>query len=189
MKIGQFIAATSIRRSLCQPYSEASALPLSNLADDLQLLNVVPNHMRVFRVHGRSSNGSTLSNLDEDGVSNDCYLWNASGQATPNFTEDVQYSTNQGQVHFAGSACNPLETCAPIVWDMRTVLNTPNPQQPTAYVNYNHTCYPSHQVKVNGQIIYLYTPPRNDGTYIFTCLALQSGKIIGQTSPVNVPNH
>ena len=92
---------------------------------------------------------------------------------------------------FLRSACNPLEVpCAPIVWDMRTVLNTGNPQQPTAYINYNHTCcFPSHQIKVNDQVVYLYTPTRNDTVYIANCLLFQLGKITRQTSPVNVASH
>jgi|GEM_PF-4635177 len=136
------------------------------------------------------ANGSTLSSQDEDGVQYDCYLWNDAATASPSgFTHDESfpYST-QGQSHFAGSASNPLELVnAPIDWDMRTVIDDSNQQSPTAYVNYNHTCYPSHQIKVNNQIVYLYTPPRNDTTYIFGCLVVQSGKITGQTVPVQVP--
>jgi hypothetical protein len=133
---------------------------------------------------GSPANGSTLSAADEDGIPNDCRLWNQSGTASPSgFTYDASYPVaHQGQVHFSGSASNPLEPPAPINWDMRTVINTPNPAAPTAIVNYNHTCFPAHQIKVNGTIVYLYTPPRNDTTYIFGCLALQSGKIIGQQS-------
>ncbi len=90
-------------------------------------------------------------------------------------------------MHYSGAASNPLETYAPITWDMRTVIDTTNPLSPTAYVNYNHTCYPSHQIKVNGAVVYLYTPPQNDIIFITNCLLFQSGKIIGQTSPTGVP--
>ena len=121
-------------------------------------------------------NGSTLSSADEDGVANDCSKWNKAGQATPAFSYDVSFPfANQGQVHFSGASSNPLENAyAPITWDMRTVLNTTDAQSPTGYVNYNHTCYPAHQIKVNGQVIYSYPPPRNDLTYITGCLFFQS---------------
>jgi len=137
-------------------------------------------------------NGSTLSSLDEDGIANDCYLWNASGQApTTGIAYDVSYPyPHQGQVHFDGSASNPLESSwAAIQWDMRTVVDATNPSAPTAIVNYNHTCYPSHQIKVNGQVVYLYTPPSNDLAYITACLVLNgNNKIIGQqTTPTQVP--
>ncbi len=138
---------------------------------------------------GSPANGSTLSAADEDSVALDCLLWNQSGKATPGFSHDETYPyLHQGQVHYSGAASNPLEDrYAPITWDMRTVIDTTNPLSPTAYVNYNHTCYPSHQIKVNGAIVYLYTPPRNDISFITQCLFFQTGKIIGQTSPTGVP--
>ena len=139
--------------------------------------------------YGSPSNGSTLSSADEDGIPNDCYLWNNAATATPAFSQFVNFPyAHQGQVEFSGASSNPLEsTYAPITWDMRTVVDTTNPQSPTAYVNYNHTCYPSHQIKVNNQVIYLYTPPRNDLVYITGCLYFQTGKITGQTNPTTVP--
>jgi hypothetical protein len=137
-------------------------------------------------------NGSTLSSLDEDGVANDCYLWNNAGQAPTNamlYDTSFPYAT-QGQVHFDGSASNPLESQkAAIQWDMRTVIDTTNPSAPTATVNYNHTCYPAHQIKVNGQVVYLYTPSRNDLTYVGGCLTGLLPEIVGQTTPVQVPTH
>ena len=137
------------------------------------------------------ANGSTLSSQDEDGVAHDCYLWDDSGYAdNSNWTYDVSfpYST-QGQAHFSGSGSNPFESSlAKISWDMRTVVDTSNLDWVTAYVNYNHTCYPSHGIMVNNYLIYQYIPPRNDTTYIFNCLVLQSGKIIGQQqSSTHVP--
>lgn len=140
----------------------------------------------ITRNYGNLSpkNGSTLSAADEDGIPNDCTLWNAQAQANPGGAFDVTYPfSHQAQVHFDGAVTNPLESVsAPIAWDMRTVLNTTSLLSPTAIVNYNHTCYPSHQIKVNGRVVYLYTPSRNDPTYIFGCLFLQTGKIIGQQS-------
>jgi hypothetical protein len=141
--------------------------------------------------YGSPANGSTLSSQDEDGIPNDCYLWNNSGKAIPAFPYDVTFPyPHQGQVHYSGSASNPLESSlATIQWDMRTVLDTTNPQSPTAYVNYNHTCYPAHQIKVNGSIIYSYQPSYNDPNYLYQCLTLHVGTVIGQTNPVGVPTH
>jgi hypothetical protein len=140
---------------------------------------------------GSPVNGNTLSSADEDGIPDDCILWNDAGKADPSgFSHDESFPySHQGQSHFAGSTCNPLEPCATIDWDMRTVIDTSNPQAPTAYVNYNHTCYPAHQVKVNGQVVYNYTPPSNDPSYVSSCLLFKLNKRIGQTQPVPVPTH
>jgi len=135
-------------------------------------------------------NGSTLSWLDEDDISDDCYLWNKRGKADPlGFIYDTSYPfPNQAQIHYSGSSSNPLEdSLATITWDMRTVLDNSNPAGPTAYVNFNHTCYPAHQVKVNGQVVYLYPPPADDISYIFDCLVIQDNKISGQTQAKPVP--
>lgn len=69
------------------------------------------------------------------------------------------------------------------------VIDTTNPASPTAYVNYSHTCYPAHQIKVNGTIIYEYHPLAEDTNYIFQCLTLHIGTVTGQTSAVMVPTH
>lgn len=140
-------------------------------------------------------NGSTLSQADEDGIQYDCNLWNDAGQASSSgFTQDESYQSNPGsdqaQVHFTGAAGNPLELISPpITWDMRTVIDVKNSQKSaTAYVNYNHTCYPSHQIKVNDQLVYSYTPGRNDILYIALCLTQINPKIVGQQSvPTAVP--
>ena len=118
--------------------------------------------------YGSPANGSTLSQLDEDNISYDCHLFNAAKTAPASgFTHSETYSTNQGQELFIGSAANPLESAAgPITWNMRTVIDATNPASPTAFVNYNHTCYPAHQVLVNGKTVYLYTPPSNTFAYI-----------------------
>jgi hypothetical protein len=136
------------------------------------------------------ANGSTLSAADEDGVANDCYVWNKDGVATnPSFTETVSFpQAHQGQVHYTGSASNPFEAqWVAISWDETTLINNANPQSPTASIpSYNFTCYPSHQIKVNGQVVYLYTPPYNNTLYIGTCLA-GVNPVSGQVSAVQVP--
>jgi hypothetical protein len=143
------------------------------------------------RNYGQGSPASppNLSAADEDNIPNDCHLWNAAATSTQGSAFDVSYPySHQAQVHFDGAVTNPLESNAPITWDMRAVIDTTNPQAPTALVNYNHTCYPSHQIKVNGAVVYLYTPPENDLTYIFDCLALELNKVIGQqATPTQVP--
>jgi hypothetical protein len=141
--------------------------------------------------HGSPYNGSTLSNKDEDGVANDCLLWNNAKHIYQPFSYDVSYPyVHQAQVHFVGSAYNPLESsAATITWDMRTVLDTTNQQSPTAYVNYNHTCYPAHQIKVNGVVVYSYMPPSDSPSYLFGCLVLHTNKLVNQTQPRTVPTH
>ena len=129
---------------------------------------------------------------DEDTVDLDCYKWNNAGHApTAGMQVDsVSYpSPTQAQAHLYGSATNPLEPSPPITWDMNVVVDDSNPASPTAYVNYNHTCYPAHIVKVNGTVVYSYQPAYNNPFYLGNCL-LQSplfGKVVGQSSAVIVP--
>jgi hypothetical protein len=168
-------------------------------AEQIQVIPDLQTSLNFFQNTGQTRNygyysplnGSTLSSLDEDGVANDCLLWNLAGQATPNFSHDESYpQAHQAQVHYTGSVSNPLEiVTAPITWDMRTVLDTTNPQSPTAYVNYNHTCYPAHQVIVNGTVVYAYFPPDNSAFYILGCLFFQTGKVIGVSQVKSVPTH
>ncbi len=140
---------------------------------------------------GSPVNGSTLTGADEDGIADDCHFWNKSGTAnSTGLIYDTSYPVaHQGQVHFSGTTWNPLENDnATITWDMRTVISTTNPAAPTAIVNYNHTCFPAHQIKVNGKVVYLYTPPQSNIAYIFNCLALHLNKVVGQqTSTTTVP--
>jgi hypothetical protein len=88
-------------------------------------------------------NGSTLSSADEDGVANDCYLWNAAGYADmSNMKGDLNVSGSSGQdgnAHFYGTASNPLESSvAKIAWDMRVYMNGDNPNNAqVTEVNYN----------------------------------------------------
>jgi hypothetical protein len=139
---------------------------------------------------GSPANGSTLSDLDEDGVQYDCWQWNDAGLADSgdiHYDMSFPYST-QSQTHFYGTATNPLESVrAPIAWDFRAVIDDSSWTNPTAYVNYNHSCYPAHRVYVNGHSVYHYVPPRNDSDYITGCLLFQRDKLIGQTSSTSVP--
>jgi hypothetical protein len=204
-----YIPVDHVQGALTCSYSTNSFVPLTYIGDGnrgtfrtAEQIRIVPDLQQssgFFQDTGQSRsygwaspfNGSTLSDLDEDGVPLDCYLWNDAAKATPAFSHDESYpSAHQAQAHYAGSASNPLETSqATITWDLHTVLDTTNPQSPTGYVNYNHTCYPAHQIKVNGALIYLYTPPRNDPDYLTGCLLFHIGMVSGQTSSVSVPAH
>jgi hypothetical protein len=160
---------------------------------DLQQSSNFFNDIGESRNYGAGSpaNGSTLSSLDEDGIANDCYLWNNAKKTPQPTTYDVTYPfAHQGQVHYVGSVYNSLESsAATITWDMRTVLDTTNPQSPTAYVNYNHTCYPAHQITVNGAVVYSYTPPSDAPQQLLNCLVFHDFKLVGQTQPMVVPTH
>jgi hypothetical protein len=116
-------------------------------------------------------------------------LFNASGYANmTNMLGDltVTGSTSEsGSAHFDGTASNPLESSlAKISWDMRVTMDGSNPNNAlVTTVNYNHTCYPAHIIKVQEYTVYYWGPPRSDPAYITGCLLLQQGKIIGQSSP------
>jgi hypothetical protein len=141
--------------------------------------------------YGSPANGSTLSQADEDGIALDCFLWNNAGKATPNFSYNVSYpNAYQAQVQYSGAAQNPLEFAyAPITWNMTVLIDTTNPQSPTATVTANNTCYPSHQIYVNGKQVYLFTPTSNTTAYISDCLYLGlnpvSNLVVG---PIGVPS-
>lgn len=128
------------------------------------------------------------THLQSDGIPNDCYLWNNSGQAPINFSYNVTFpQAHQAQTEFSGAASNPLETSlAKITWDMKTVITTSSASA-TGYVNYDNTCYPAHQIKVNGQVIYSYIAPHNDTNYIYQCLTYSVYNVTGQTGAVSVP--
>jgi YD repeat-containing protein len=160
---------------------------------DLQQSSNFFNDIGESRNYGQGSpaNGSTLSSRDEDGIPNDCYLWNNAKKTPQATTYDVSYPyAHQAQVHYVGSVFNSLESsAATITWDMRTVLDTTNPQSPTAYVNYNHTCYPAHIIRVNGAVVYSYIPPSNSPQQLLNCLVFHDTKVVGQTQPMVVPTH
>jgi|SRR6185437_16183236 len=90
-----------------------------------------------------------------------------------------------GNAHFYGTASNPLETSlAKISWDMRVIMDGSNPNNArVTEVDYNHTCFPSHIIKVQEYTVYYYGPPRSDPTYVAGCLVFQQGKIIGTSKP------
>jgi hypothetical protein len=136
-------------------------------------------------------NGS-YTGMDEDNRAFDCKLWNRSGQA---LMTDMQIPTasfpyaTQAQVLFIGDASNPLQSAIdpPIRWNNRVVVDESNPTAPTAYVNYNHTCYPAHVVFVNGTKVYEYLPPQNDIYYVARCLFQDNPKVTGVSTPMQVP--
>lgn len=168
-------------------------------AEEVKVIPDVQQTMYFFNDTGQSrnyaknspANGSTLSSLDEDNVRYDCYLWNDYGHIHQPFNYNVTYpAAHQETVQEQGSAYNPLESSlATIQWNMYTLVDDTNPSSPTAAVNYNHTCFPAHHIKVNGTVVYSYHPPREDTTYIGGCLLLHQNMIAGQTNPVTVPSH
>jgi hypothetical protein len=177
-----------------------------------QAVIVIPDAMKEYnfsydvgqtRNYGFGSpvNGSTIqsvftgfsySGADEDPTPNDCFLWNAAAYAdTSNMRQhsiSYPYAT-QAQVHFFGYAGNPLDLSlglgpiGAINWDMNVVIDDSTPTAPTAYVNFNHTCYPAHIVKVNGTVIYEKLPTYNNSAYVAACLL----QIIPKTTGVSLP--
>jgi hypothetical protein len=141
---------------------------------------------------GSPVNGQTLSSADEDGIANDCYLWNAAGYAAHNWTPTVTYpQSHQAIATLSGTAQNPLEAqFGGIQWNMLVKVDTTNPAAPTALVSYQATCYPAHQVSVNGTVVYTYVPPVDTPAYIVACLlgGFTTGVGPGYVGPVTVPN-
>jgi hypothetical protein len=170
-------------------------------AEQIHILPDLNNSSGFFQNTGKSrsygkgspANGVTLSSpgADDDNIPDDCYLWHHAAQATPNFSHDETYPViHQGQVHYTGAASNPLESpLATITWDMRTVIDTTNQLAPTASVNYNHTCFPAHQIVVNGTVVYVFHPVATDPASIFDCLVNHINKRVGVTTAKTVPGH
>jgi hypothetical protein len=137
----------------------------------------------------------TYTGADEDNIQYDCVRWNDRGHGDTsqmNVLPPVSFpSATQAQVELVGATANPLEPPAgdTIAWDMRVVIDDSNPSAPTAIVNYNHTCYPAHIVKVNDRKVYEFIPQYNGLDTIAPCLYRVPGtKIIGQqATPTVVP--
>jgi hypothetical protein len=142
---------------------------------------------------GSPANGLALSDADEDGIANDCYLWNAADTASHPWTPTVTYPTGSTAVTtLSGTASNPLEPqVGGIKWSILVGVDTSDPNASTATVNYQHTCYPAHQITVNGQVVYSYVPQDDSPLYIATCLLGGFATGVGplQTVPVTVPSH
>ena len=94
-------------------------------------------------------------------------------------------SGQDGNAHFYGTASNPLESnLAKIAWDMRVYMNGDNPNNAqVTEVNYNHTCFPAHMIKVQEYTVYEWKPTSDDIGYLATGLVLQLNKIIGDVHP------
>jgi hypothetical protein len=129
---------------------------------------------------------------DEDGIAGDCQLFNANSQASTNtlLSHSVSYpSPTQAVVQPSGAGINPLEIFRndEIVWNMFVSIDDSNPTVPTASVNYTHTCYPGHIVKVNGTVVYSYQPTTNNSIYYAGCLTGVLPAVTGQSGPVVIP--
>lgn len=144
--------------------------------------------------YGSPKNGSTISQSDLDNVYHDCLLFNDVQKAIPQFSVTVTYPfAHQAQVLFTGQSSDPLEPAAGwIQWNMRTTLDTTDPLNPTAYVDYNHTCFPAHEVVVNNTVVYKFMPTNNSISNLAYCLGSSltapMGKIISSTPKVPIPH-
>lgn len=139
--------------------------------------------------YGSPANGVTLSSADDDGVGGDCYLYNDFGKADPSgFQLNTAFpASHQGSVQFYGSSANPLEyQWFAIEWNETTTVDDSNPSISTASVSYDFTCYPAHQVKVNGNAIFVYTPPSNSVSFITQCLSHTAPHVSGSVGPIQV---
>ena len=120
----------------------------------------------------------------------DCYLWTAQGQALANWAPTASYpQAHQATVYLSGSASNPLEPpFGSISWNHSILVDTSTANAPKATVAYAHTCYPAHEILVNGATVYSYQPTSNSTVYIVGCLTWVFGQIIDVTGPLSIPN-
>ena len=67
---------------------------------------------------------------------------------------------------------------------MRVYMNGSNPNNAqVTEVNYNHTCFPAHMIKVQGYTVYEWKPTSDDIMYVASCLVLQLNKVTGDVHP------
>jgi hypothetical protein len=132
---------------------------------------------------------------DEDGIRYDCRFWNDWGQSSTSQMQqyNIAYpSSTQVKVGLLGLGQDPLEPkFGGIQWSVAVTIDDSNPSAPSAYVNYAHTCYPAHNVKVNGFVVYdsqrdIGFPQQNTTGYLMNCLAF-APLVTGQTQPVAIP--
>ena len=140
------------------------------------------------RSYGRFSpfNGTVFGNGDEDGVRLDCFLWHNAGKATTDAMSGTVIRsgpTNEsGEVFFTGRSSNPLESdAARIRWNVRVTMDGSNPLNVrVTQVAFDHSCFPAHNVKVQGYTVCHYVPPRTDTIYVTSCLLFQNDPVVGQ---------
>ena len=108
----------------------------------------------------------------------------------------MTYSKNQANVLLSGTGNDPLEPkIGGINWAALIVINDSNSSAPTADVQYDHTCYPAFNVRVNGTQIYdsqlIGYPQQNRTDYLLRCLTSPAPgsypHVTGQTTPIVVP--
>jgi hypothetical protein len=115
----------------------------------------------------------------------------------PNPTYSFNLQNHTATVNFVGSGQNPLEYTGPgspsISWNLTVTINESNPAVPTAQVSGTHTCYPAHNVKVNGTVVYdsqtnYGMPAANSVAYLAECLtgALPPVQVAIPPTPVNL---
>jgi hypothetical protein len=139
--------------------------------------------------HFSPANGAALSALDEDGVPDDCLYWHQWGFADKSNMHGELNITGptgeSGNARFYGEAANPLESpLARISWDMKIYMDGSNPTNArVTTINFNHSCFPAHNIKTQHTTVYNWSPPRADTAYVAGCLVFQLGRIVGEMYP------
>jgi hypothetical protein len=112
----------------------------------------------------------------------DCYLRDEVGKANTSGWLISSTVTNSGaDVAMSGLGQNPLSVpIGDIGWNMTTYIDAVGSR---GYVDYNHTCYPMHQIKVANTTLYRSTVTSNSTSHIVACLVGAEPHTIG-TSPI-----
>ena len=139
----------------------------------------------------------TYTGQNEDNIRNDCKVWKNYGCANNSSMNglNISYPTStQAQVNFYGSVSNPLEPpLGTIRWNVTVQIDDSSPLQPTATVNYTTSCYPAHNVKVNGltvfdsQALASPIPTGNSLKNVFACLTNTLLQVQGSVGPIALP--
>ena len=119
-------------------------------------------------------NGSYLSAADQDNKANDCYLFNdAAFTNTNNTLAGVTFGAESLSEAISGRINNPLEsnTAYGIGWDLTISVKQTSSSTAQVGVSGSITCYPSHEVFVNGAPVAYYPAPQNPTSgFLLACL-------------------
>ncbi len=115
-------------------------------------------------------NNGRIGPEDEDGIPNDCSLWNQAGTASTGNMNAAKSAGNGARIY--GNAANPLNPFSPAIdWDYTINFGVANPSAPTYSLSVTHDCYPAHEAYIGNQTVYTFTPTSDDFIDIGLCLA------------------
>ena len=175
------------------PSAPNGSLPGSTVWDTGPTIQFDTDVESILIPAGNTTNGVIPAKAYD--VLRDCHWRNNVGQANPS-TVSLSDGINSGgsdTVDMTGYARNPLvipqAASGPITWSFNVTVTPENKPFSGGGVNginyvhysipYRHTCYPAHELDMNGSNIYKYSPSSNSLPYVTSCLLLGLNQLSG----------